>query len=124
PGARLAQGAGAAAVPTLGVAVVTANFAAGRARAAALGAVAGFAAAVSCLGPLAGGLVDAALGWRAVLALPVLSLLLLPALYRALPTRGTGARLDLVGAALVAATAGGVVLLVQSPATGHVVAIV
>ena len=34
-----------------------------------------------------------------------------------MPTQGSGARLDLFGAALVAATAAGVVLLVQSPST-------
>src|SRR4051794_34694537 len=53
-GARIVQGAGAAAVPTLGVAIVSARFS-GRAKAVALGQVAGAAAAVSCLGPLAGG---------------------------------------------------------------------
>lgn len=120
--ARVVQGAGAAAVPTLGVAIVSARFDhADRPR--ALGQVAGFAAAVACLGPLAGGAVEGLLGWRAVVALPVLGLLLVPFLYRAMPSQGSGARLDLIGAALVALTAGGVVLLVQSPATGPAVAV-
>jgi MFS family permease len=44
--ARILQGAGAAAVPTLGVAVISARYT-GRVRAAALGRVAGVAAAVS-----------------------------------------------------------------------------
>ena len=41
-----------------------------------------------------------------------------------MPTEGSGARLDLIGAALVAGTAAGVVLLVQSPSTGATVAVV
>ena len=121
--ARIFQGAGAAAVPTLGVAIVSSQFR-GKVRAAALGRVAGFAAAVSCLGPLAGGGVEGLLGWRAVIALPMLGVLLVPLLWRSLPTEGSGARLDLLGAVLVAGTAAGVVLLVQSPSTGPVVAAV
>ncbi len=121
--ARILQGAGAAAVPTLGVAIVTARYT-GRLRGTALGRVAGVAAAVSCLGPLAGGAVEGLLGWRAVIALPMLGALLVPLLWRSLPTEGSGARLDLLGAALVAGTAAGLVLLVQSPSTGPVVAAV
>ena len=121
--ARIVQGAGAAAVPTLGVAIVAARFS-GSARGVALGKVAGIAAAVSCLGPLAGGAIEGLLGWRAVIALPMLGALMLPLLWRWVPSQGTGARLDLFGAALVAATAAGVVLLVQSPSTGPVVALV
>jgi MFS family permease len=121
--ARIVQGAGAAAVPTLGVAIVATRFS-GSARGVALGKVAGIAAAVSCLGPLAGGAIEGLLGWRAVIALPMLGVLLLPLLWRWVPSQGTGARLDLFGAALVAATAAGVVLLVQSPSTGPVVAVV
>ncbi len=74
-------------------------------RGAALGRVAGVAAAISCLGPLAGGGVEALLGWRAVIALPMLGALLVPLLWRSLPTGGSGARLDLLGAVLVAGTA-------------------
>jgi MFS family permease len=121
--ARLLQGAGAAAVPTLGVAIVSARFS-GAEKGEALGRVAGMAAAVSCLGPLAGGVVEGLLGWRVVIALPMLGILLLPLLWRSVPTEGSGARLDLFGAVLVAATAAGVVLLVQSPSTGPLVAVV
>lgn len=120
--ARVLQGAGAASVPTLGVTIISARFS-GNAKGVALGRVAGIAAAVSCLGPLAGGVVEGLLGWRAVIALPMLGALLLPLLWRSVPTEGSGARLDLFGAALVAATAAGVVLLVQSPSTGPAVAI-
>jgi MFS family permease len=121
--ARIVQGAGAAAVPTLGVAIVATRFS-GSARGVALGKVAGIAAAVSCLGPLAGGAIEGLLGWRAVIALPMLGALVLPLLWRWVPSQGSGAHLDLFGAALVAATAAGVVLLVQSPSTGPVVAVI
>lgn len=121
--ARVLQGAGAASVPTLGMAIVSAKYQ-GAVRTAALGRVAGVAAAVACLGPLAGGGVEALLGWRAVVALPALGLLVVPVLWRAVPTEGSGARLDVLGAVLVAATAAGLVLLVQSPSSGVVVATV
>jgi MFS family permease len=120
-GARLLQGLGAAAVPTLGMAIVSARYE-GTVRTTALGRVAGMAAAVSALGPLAGGLVADLAGWRAVVALPALGLLVVPALWAALPSQGTGARLDILGAVLVAGTAAGLVLLVQSPAAGTLVA--
>lgn len=122
-GARLVQGAGAAAVPTLGVAGLSARYD-GAVRGLALGRLAGVAAAVSCLGPLLGGLVEQAFGWRAVMALPVLGVLVLPLIWRALTGEGSGARLDVLGAVLVAGTAGGLVLLVQSPSTGLTVALV
>ena len=122
-GARLLQGSGAAAVPVLGMAIVSARYD-GSVRTTALGRVAGTAAAVSALGPLAGGLVEDLVGWRAVVALPALGLLVVPVLWRAVPSQGTGARLDLLGAVLVAATASGLVLLVQSPSSGVTVAVV
>ena len=117
------QGAGAAAIPTLGVALLSARYD-GEVRGLALGRLAGMAAAVSCLGPLVGGAVEHAFGWRAVMALPILGVLVLPFLWRALAGGGTGARLDLLGAVLVAGTAAGLVLLVQSPSTGATVAVV
>ena len=122
-GARLVQGAGAAAVPTLGVAVLSSRYD-GDVRGLAFGRLAGVAAAVSCLGPLIGGVVEAGFGWRAVMALPILGALVVPLVWRALPTGGSGARLDVVGAVLVALTAAGMVLLVQSPSAGLVVAAV
>ncbi|KQP65693.1 MFS transporter [Nocardioides sp. Leaf285] len=121
--ARLFQGAGAAAVPTLGVAILSARYD-GAVRGLALGRLAGVAAAVSCLGPLLGGLVEHAFGWRAVMAIPILGVAVIPFLWRALVGDGTGASLDVLGAVLVAVTAAGLVLLVQSPSTGVVVALV
>ena len=120
--ARLVQGAGAAAVPTLGIAVLTSRYA-GPERALALGRLAGMAAALGCLGPLIGGMVESVLGWRAVMALPIFGLLVVPRVWHALTGVGTGARFDVLGAVLVALTAGGLVLLVQSPSTGTAVAV-
>lgn len=122
-GARMVQGAGAAAVPTLGVTILSAKYT-GEVRGLAFGRLAGVAAAVSCLGPLIGGLVEAAWGWRAVMALPILGALVVPLLWRSLPTGGSGARLDVIGAILVALTSAGMVLLVQSPSAGLLVAAV
>jgi MFS family permease len=119
---RVFQGAGAAAVPTLGVAVLSKRYD-GQVRGVALGRLAGMAAAVSCLGPLVGGLVEHAFGWRLVMALPILGVLVIPFLWRALSPEGSGASLDVLGAVLVAATAAGLVLLVQSPSTGVLIAV-
>jgi predicted MFS family arabinose efflux permease len=105
------------------MAIVSAKYD-GAVRTAALGRVAGTAAAVTALGPLAGGGLADLVGWRPVVALPALGLLVVPVLWRAVPTLGTGARLDLLGAVLVALTAAGLVLLVQSPSSGVVVAAV
>jgi hypothetical protein len=71
---------------------------------------------VTALGPLAGGGLEELVGWRPVVALPALGLLVVPVLWKAVPTLGSGARLDLLGAVLVALTAAGLVLLVQSAA--------
>jgi MFS family permease len=119
---RMFQGAGAAAVPTLGVAILSKRYD-GQVRGVALGRLAGMAAAISCLGPLAGGLLEHAFGWRAVMALPILGVAVIPFLWRALSPEGSGASLDVLGAVLVAATAAGLVLLVQSLAAGLVIAV-
>ena len=119
---RLFQGAGAAAVPTLGAAVVTARYA-GAIKSSAFLRLAGTAAAVTSLGPLAGGLLVDSLSWRFAIALPILAVLFVPLLWEALFVGGTGARLDLLGALLTALAAGGVVLLLQSPSTGVPVAL-
>jgi len=59
--ARMLQGAGAAAVPTLGVAILSARYD-DDVRGLALGRLAGMAAAVSCMGPLVGGIAVAVAG--------------------------------------------------------------
>ncbi|HZB50846.1 MAG TPA: MFS transporter [Mycobacteriales bacterium] len=118
---RVLQGAGAGAVPVLATALVTARFT-GTTRSAALGRVAGASATVSALGPLLGGVIAEVGGWHAVVALPLAGLLLLPLVAPAAPSRGTGGRVDLPGAGLVAVTAIGLVLLLQSVSAGLVAA--
>jgi MFS family permease len=119
---RLIQGTGGAAIPVLGMAVVSAQYTGG-AKARALALATGVSAAGACIGPLVGGALDALFDWRVAIALPAVAVLLVPLIWRRIPHRGTGARLDILGAGLVAASATGVVLLVQSASTGVVVAL-
>ena len=120
---RVLQGIGAAAIPVLGMALISARWD-GATRASALGRVTGAASVLSCLGPVLGGAVDAAGGWRWTLVLPVAGLLALPVLWRAAPTGGRKERFDVPGAVCVAVAATGLVLLIQSPSTGVLVAVV
>jgi MFS family permease len=115
--ARVVQGAGAAAVPVLATALVSARWS-GSDRGAALGRIAGVAATLGSLGPLVGGGLEALGGWRWAVALPVLGALAIPPLWRVSPAAGTGERIDGVGALLVALAASGMVLLIQSPSSG------
>lgn len=120
---RVVQGCGAAAVPVLGPALVSARWS-GPTRSRALGRMAGMAATVSALGPAIGGSLHAASGWRASVVLPMAGLFALPVLWRVAPRSGAPGRLDAVGALLVAGAAAGLVLLVQSPAAGRGAALV
>lgn len=120
--ARLLQGAGAGAAPVLTLAAIRVKYD-GATRSAALGHLAGTAVAVTALGPVLGGLLTDAIGWRAAVAAPTMALVVLGLLWRSLPAGGTGARLDYGGAGIVAATAAGLVLLVQSPSIGAVGAV-
>ncbi len=120
--ARLLQGTGAGAAPVLALAALRVLYD-GRTRSAALGHLAGTAVAVTALGPVVGGFLTDAVGWRAAVAVPSFALVALAVVWRSLPTGGTGARLDYAGAALVAGTAAGLVLLVQSPSIGTAAAV-
>ncbi|WP_214406119.1 MFS transporter [Pseudonocardia lacus] len=120
-GARVLQGLGAAAVPVLATALITARLE-GAERGAALGRVAGFAATLGSLGPTIGGAVEAVGGWRLTVAIPALGLLALPVMAKVAPSGGSRERMDWTGAALVTVAAAGLVLLLQSPSTGALVA--
>lgn len=121
--ARLIQGVGSAAVPVLATDLISSRFD-GSVRSAALGRLAGVAAAGSALGPLVGGALEASGSWRLAALVPAAGLLFIPLVWRAAPRTGGGGRLDLRGAAVVAVAGTGLVLLIQSPGSGLLVGIV
>ncbi|WP_245574112.1 MFS transporter [Amycolatopsis nigrescens] len=120
---RLIGGAGAGATVIAVFAAATAL--PGRQRIRALGIIAAASATASGCGTLLGGAVTAWLGWRAVLAIPVLAL---PLLLAALPSRralsgsgernGSTGRLDIVGAARLSVLAGSLITLLQAHSVG------
>lgn len=124
---RLLQGAGAGAVPVLALGIVAARFH-GPARGQALGGLTAVVSVVSGSGPLIGGVITDLISWRAVLALPVLAVLIAEPVARLAPARPVVAvrsdpadrdrSLDVRGALLVAATVAALTLGLQSPATG------
>ncbi|MEN3121951.1 MFS transporter [Janibacter sp. LM] len=121
---RTLQGLGAAAVPALTLAAVQALFA-GDGRARAMATYSGIGATINALGPVAGALLVDPFGWRPVVAIPVLTLAVVPLVWRDLPTRRhPGATLDPVGALLVAAAAIGAVLSLQAATLGGGTALV
>lgn len=122
--ARTLQGLGAAAVPALTLAAVQAIFS-GDGRARAMTTYASVGATINVLGPVLGAMLVQPLGWRPVVAIPVVALTLLPVVWRDLPTtRQPGATLDLPGALLVGVGATGAVLALQSGTLGRTVALV
>lgn len=115
---RVLQGAGAGAVPVLGLGIIAARIQ-GPARGKALGTITAVVSLVSGSGPLIGGGITQLLGWRWVLALPAVAVLFAEPVARMAPNDPpTGGRLDWRGAALVAASVTGVTMMLQSPSTG------
>ena len=119
--ARVVQGAGAACVPVLALSAIRVNHS-GAQRSRVTTRMTGVALVFGSTGPVLGGVLEAAIGWRAALALPVLGVGLLIPLWRCLPNSGGGGALDALGALWVALTATGLVLVVQATSTGAVVA--
>lgn len=114
---RLLQGAGAGSLQVVAFATAGAHYT-GAARARILGLITAAVGVVSGSGTLIGGLLTAA-SWRAVLALPALSLPAMVGLWRSVPTARAGdTRLDAPGAVLVAVTASGLVFLLEVPGLG------
>lgn len=112
---RAIQGVGAGSVPVLTSAILSARFV-GHDRAVAFGRANSAVVVLVGMGPIVGGVLGTLGDWRVPLALPVLALLVLPVTYRLAPARGTGARVDLLGAALVAGTSASLLILVQTAA--------
>lgn len=114
---RVIQGAGAGAVPVLALGVLASRYE-GVARGRALGALTAVVSIVSGSGPLIGGGITELVGWRFVLAVPAIAVLILEPVARLASARGLGSgRIDWRGAGLVAIFTTGVVLLLQAPAT-------
>ena len=110
-----AQGAAFGALPVASFAIVAAHHD-GAARAIALGSMTAVLSAISGSGTLIGGVLTDEASWRVVLALPALSLVVLPAVLPLAPAgRRPEARLDVAGALLVAAFASASVLLLETP---------
>ena len=122
--ARAVQGAGAAALAPVALALITVNYAAGPARSRALGAWGAAGAAGGAVGVLAGGLLTDWFGWRAVMLVNVPVVVGVLAVVRAAVPGdgrqpGPRARLDVVGALLVTAGTALLVLgLVRTEAYG------
>ena len=115
--ARAVQGLGASAVPVLALALLSASPRAEE-RGPALARMTGTAIAVGAPGPLIGGLLEEATSWRVVMCLPALGPLVVMALWAAMPTERTHGRLDLIGGVCVVASSAGVMMTLQSPASG------
>ena len=115
---RAVQGGGAGAVTIAALGTIGARYTAGDA-AKALGALTAVIAGLSGAGSLIGGAMTEVVGWRAVVALPALSLLSLPAALRLAPSQPTATgRLDVWGALLVTVVTASVVVLLQARSTG------
>jgi MFS family permease len=115
---RLLQGAGAGAVPVLVVGIIAARFPP-ESRAPALAGITAVVSIVSGSGPLIGGGLTELAGWRIVLGLPAVALLLTEPVARLAPAQARGpGRLDTTGAVLTGVAIAGLALLLQSPATG------
>ncbi|MBV8947081.1 MAG: MFS transporter [Solirubrobacterales bacterium] len=122
-GARLAQGLAAAMTLPAALSILTTSFKEGKDRNTALGVWGGIAALASAMGALLGGLLTEGPGWRWVMFVnPIAVVLVLGAILRLLPVERGRARLenfDVLGAVL--ATAGMLLLvytLVKAPAVG------
>jgi predicted MFS family arabinose efflux permease len=114
---RLLQGAGAGSLQVVAFATAGARYS-GAARARILGLVTASVGVVSGSGTLIGGLLTAA-SWRAVLALPALSLPAMAALWRSVPVARAGdASLDAPGAALAVVIGSGLVFLPEVSGLG------
>ncbi len=124
---RMLQGAGVGASPVAGFSIAASLFE-DPDRGKAVGVISAVLAILSGSGSLIGGLLTDGLSWRAVIAVPALTLpATVGALHLATRTGAGTGRLDAVGAGLVVVLASCVVLLLETPsidfATGVLVAL-
>jgi MFS family permease len=119
-GARMVQGLGSGAIPTLSVALIARRFS-GPERAGALGVTIAGVAIGLAIGPIIGGIALEVAGWRAAVGYGMLALPAAPLLYGQERTGDPSIRIDWVGAALTAAAVlGGVLLVNRLPILGLV----
>lgn len=118
---RATSGMGAGAVPALSGVLLSSRFD-GDERSEAL-ARCGALSVGSALGVLIGGTLDAALGWRAVLLLPVVIVVIAPTMVRIAPSQRLPGRTDVTGIALVAVSVIGLVMVLQGSTSGAIVAV-
>ena len=112
---RLLQGAGVAASPVAAFSIAAALFD-GADRGKAVGVISAVLAILSGSGSLIGGLLTDGLSWRAVVAVPALTLPATAGALHLASRSGAGVgRLDAVGAGLVVVMASSVVLLLETP---------
>ena len=112
---RMLQGAGVAASPVAGFSIAATLFE-GADRGKAVGVISAVLAVLSGSGSLIGGLLTDGLSWRAVVAVPALTLAATAGAVHLASRGGAGVgRLDGVGAALVVVLASSVVLLLETP---------
>ncbi|HEX6255166.1 MAG TPA: MFS transporter [Euzebyales bacterium] len=117
---RVVQGVGAGAVPVLVNGIVAARWQ-GATRTAMFGSLLAVVATVSGSGPVIGGGIEAALGWRWVFALPAVSVALIAPIARLAPSdRGSG-HFDVAGAVATSAMIAGLLAVLQAPTAGAVV---
>lgn len=117
--ARLAQAAGAAAVPGLGMALVSGAYPPEK-RGSAMGFVSMTVGTGAAIGPTLGGAISSVLGWNAIFLLTTVSGLLIPFALRVLP-RSKGATdegLDLRGGVLLALSIGGALVAATEGSRG------
>lgn len=120
---RVLQGLGGAAVPVLGVAIVT-SFNDHRLKTTGLALVTGLSSAGAGIGPLVGGLLEYVGTWRLSIGITACNAILLALIWRQVPHKKSDAKFDLVGSLLFTGVATGLVAIIQSVSTGMTVRIV
>lgn len=120
---RVLQGLGGAAVPVLGVAIVT-SFNDYKLKTTGLALVTGLSSAGAGIGPLVGGLLEYVGTWRLSIGITAVNAFLLALIWRKVPHKRSDARFDLVGSLLFTGVATGLVSIIQSVSTGIIVRVI